>query len=410
MYFDFKSGKDKINYQNETMRHANYFDNFFSFNSLTVDDIYNFLFSNTTEDKKHSKVEISDMEEVLTSSWYSFNFSPELLDNFLKKIDRQRFINFCNTEEKLEFFKTLLKFCLYRALDEDFSFESKLIFDDEIKYTEHMFNLSDSGDMLYFFRGQEDFSWNITPSLIRNLKVAKGHGLYIDINSMYSLYSENNYSNSLKEKYNKTFEKRPVIYARDINYYFLSWMQHAVSYSPLVDFTSDYAVASSFAVRANNPNLFLYNDSAIYILELSKYYKICTDVKEVDKIISSMHISFLKKKIRPGKKIRLQDTNNRKHILDFSTYDKIIDELIPEFIIIDIPTNDRMLRQKGKFVLFYNYVAVKGEMFRSLANKLHLEKHKIFVKDKAPLLQWLDKNKPDIKNSYLMNPYTFFND
>ena len=165
-----------------------------------------------------------------------------------------------------------------------------------------MFNLSDSGDMLYFFRGQEDFSWNITPSLIRNLKVAKGHGLYIDINSMYSLYSENNYSNSLKEKYNKTFEKRPVIYARDINYYFLSWMQHAVSYSPLVDFTSDYAVASSFAVRANNPNLFLYNDSAIYILELSKYYKICTDVKEVDKIISSMHISFLKKKIRPGKK------------------------------------------------------------------------------------------------------------
>ena len=85
MYFDFKSDKDKINYRNETKRHANYFNNFFSFNSLTADDIYNFLFSNTTEDKKHSKVEISDMEEVLTSSWYSFNFSPELLDNFLKK-------------------------------------------------------------------------------------------------------------------------------------------------------------------------------------------------------------------------------------------------------------------------------------------------------------------------------------
>ena len=326
------------------------------------------------------------------------------------KNDVNGFEIFCREKDKLNFFRALVKHCLYKALHNDFNFEPKINSNDEITYLKDIIRLQEDSFSLFFFRGHENISWEISPSLIRNLNAFNGKGLYLDIDSICELYNERGYSNSLISKYIKFFKGCPIKNSTIIDYHFFAWMQHAVSYSPLVDFTSDYMIALSFAIKANNPSTFLYDDSSVYILELPGDYNVCKDINRINKIITKMHIVVLKSRIKPGTTSNLKDVEGNTHIIDFSSYSKIVDELVPNFIIIDIPTNDCMIRQRGKFILFYDYVSVGGKMFLVLGNKFSFIRHKILAKDKVALLEWLDKNAPDIKNSYLMNPYAIFND
>lgn len=404
--FDFILNTKKINEKIQKMDLRKYFDDFFTFNNLDAINIYNFLFLKEIDEKEDDEnkvnIRVSDINCILIKSWHDFEFSNEMLISLEGNIDIDYFItSFCNTKDKLVFFRTLLKYVLYSSLKLDLNFCYKQVAKDEIDYTEGMIQIQKENTCM--FRGESNYAWNIIPSLVRNITLK--NGLYIDYQSLFKLYEERNYPLSLIEKYKSYFGK--ICY---IDYKFLSWMQHSISYSPLVDFTTDYRVALSFAVKANNPNNFMFDDSAIYIIDFSHNDNFITDENQVNNIISSMHIAVLNSKIKPGSVLNIKDLNGNIHLLNFKSYKNIINQLIPKYLIIDIPTNDRMIVQKGKFLLFYNYVVVNGKMFSTINNNIHIFKHKILANDKPALLKWLHDNSKEIIYSYLMDPYKFFND
>ena len=81
-----------------------------------------------------------------------------------------------------------------------------------------------------FFRFESQYLWDISPSLIRNLNV-KGD-LDISYETLLKLYSENGFDGSLINKYKKFFAESSNTESFNIDYKFLAWMQHSVSYSP----------------------------------------------------------------------------------------------------------------------------------------------------------------------------------
>ena len=83
-----------------------------------------------------------------------------------------------------------------------------------------------------WYRGQSNFKWDLIPSFFRGIN--KKGVTQIDLNRIYDDYSDF----GLIDKAAQT-----IGYSR-IDYNFLSFMQHAVSFSPLIDFTSDPVVAT----------------------------------------------------------------------------------------------------------------------------------------------------------------------
>ena len=417
--FDWENGLKLISSEFKNVKSKKYYDSFFSFESLDLKNIYEFLFVNKVYSTSKTiggftqKREVSDVGQIFKQLMEFVDFPMEVVKMF--KMQKASADGFCNYFGKinnaLPFFNAAAKYCLYSALNADFPFDDASIKADGIvssgipsdKPFDHI-------DHVFMFRGQENFSWWLTPSLIRDIEIEKGDGLLIDINSMFGLYNENGFSDSLREKYNRCFPNRKVISPSDIDYRFLSWMQHSVSFSPLLDFTSDPNVALRFALRASHPSSFLFSDSALFTLALPNDFKIYMNEEEVNQIISKMIVLALKMKIKPGTIVNVFDLYGNCYPLDFRSYYSILWWLIPNFAVINIPTNDRMLRQRGKFILFYDYVSVRGKMFLALEDEFYISRTKIAKKQKDSVLKQLNSNFPDLKMSYLMNPYSYFDD
>ena len=379
-----------------------YYDLFFSFRDLTKKMILNFFRDEENRPnferiyaylRKQIAEHIEEQIALLDWPFQSLYGLLELIDRFYSDFGH--------------FFKMLTKYIFYSLLDEDLKFDSHNV---TIGKSLFSLNVNQKLNSLRLYRGQSNFSWGIQPSLIRDLKPLKLRGLYLNSTSLECLYAEHDYKNSLLNKYMSCFGNKAS--GNIIDYKFLAWMQHAIAFSPLLDFTTSLPIAITFAVPANNPNYFSFTDSAIYTLDVS--YKdniyLQKDEKKLNSIIKDMYIVYLGEKIRIGSYKTVFDCKGEPHYLDFTSYKKVLDQILPKYLIIDIPTNDRMRCQKGKFLLFYDYVSVNGEMFAVMDDRLSLEKYRIPIILKAPLLETLNSLRPNIRKSYLMNPYTIFDD
>ena len=250
-----------------------------------------------------------------------------------------------------------------------------------------------------WFRGQSNVDWGILPSFFRNMKLN-----LVPITVNYD-YMVNDYTQkSLKNRYSDIFDKS------FIDYEFLAFMQHSVSYSPLIDFTESHIVATSFAVGNtgdfNNYNL---NDSSLFELkvnELEKYVRKIDNIGELNSLIKSMEVYICDKYIL-GTPI-----GNKK----INTFDDIIEVLTPKFVLIDIPTNDRMKYQKGKFILFYDCLITNNTILYNLNEKLKLKKYVIKTENKIRysnpdnIHDFILRTYPQYKCSYMLNPYNWFED
>ena len=289
--FDFTSTTKKLKAAIKEIANTQYYDSLFTFNGLSSTIIFNFVF----KDENFSGFEKYICSLPTIESTYKC-LNKELLCRCKNK---DTFNKIYKESKNSEFFKILTKYLLYKRLNDKFEFEVEKDSDSEKDFAEKMIANQKQGDACIMFRGQQNYAWELAPSLIRNLTVPKGKGLFLDASSLRFLYNEGGFGNSLLSKYEKCFDNGPYVPNFTVNYRFLAWMQHAVSYSPLLDFTSSYPVALSFAIKENNPSNFLYDDSAIYILKLSNTDEIKQE-QEVDDILNKMHIVVLKGKIKPG--------------------------------------------------------------------------------------------------------------
>lgn len=413
--YNFEELVNKINIKIRELPSTAHYDQFFSFKSLGKEEFYNFAFGNDNLPKFEIFKDIGHIGivKMLVETWHRLNLPSELLTKIFRNgmiRDSKEFFEEKNINE-ITFYRALIKYILYSTLDRNFEYSLEDLPQSEIDFAKYM-NSKNKNKDVYFFRGQSDYSWKIVPSLIRNLKFDQD--LYINQNTLYEIYNENGYSNSLLSKYNKCFKNLKIDRPAKVDYRFLAWMQHAVSFSPLVDFTSDYNVALTFALSPSNPCSFIYKDSAIYLLSVSRHCFVNKVIRmnKANEAISKINICLLKSKIEVGKKKVIYDAYGITHTLDFTSCKKISEYILPKFLIIDIPTNDRMKVQKGKFMLFYDCLLINGKMVSPFGDKLEnmFHKHRICDKDKSSLLDWLHQNYPEMKESYLMDPYLIFRD
>lgn len=245
-----------------------------------------------------------------------------------------------------------------------------------------------------WYRGQTNASWPLIPSFFRNTDDTKIWTWEEILNE----YDRKPSSPSLVSKLTEV-DINPV----DNPYKFIAFIQHAISYSPLIDFTKNSRVALSFAL-SNSAKIseFYKSDACIYELDISNF-RVLTDKSEIDEKIRSSKIQIIK----DGGSIMNIITNAM--WIDLMSVDNE-----SRVHLINVPTNDKMLYQKGVFALFDNVIVIGNEMFFSKTNiaffRENLKKYIIKTDAKEKLLSSLLEDTPQYHYRYLSNPYLFLED
>jgi len=183
-----------------------------------------------------------------------------------------------------------------------------------------------NNDGKHWYRGQSDYTWHLTPSMFRNLSNVFTKETSINIKTIEQIYSYN----GILKKWEDVFKEKKI------DYKFLSYMQHSISYSPLLDFTADFPTAVSFSLsNRGSVNDFAYKDSAVFEIEVEKNQMINAEKDDLPAIFS---IDYIPQKYIIGTSIL------GKPMLK---YDDIITALTPKFVMIDTESNDRMRYQRG---------------------------------------------------------------
>lgn len=249
----------------------------------------------------------------------------------------------------------------------------------------------------YFFRGQTNYEWSLIPSMIRNLN----DNVKINMNFLNKKYL----TLKLKDKYHKMFDKNKI------DYLFLSFMQHACSYSPFIDFTKSNIIGLSFALsNPNSFNDFTNKNSSLFIVSIDCSEILRSEEKINEFLQEEYQLIYLDRKtLGFGENVSFKE-NEEEKILFLSDFKTIINLLIPKYKLIDLPTNDRMKYQKGVFLVFYGCICVNDTIFYQLNNKFKLLKLKINKMNKRIYLEKIYKKYRFYDPEHLMKPYLYFNE
>lgn len=259
---------------------------------------------------------------------------------------------------------------------------------DSEKDYESLLNSFEKGDMgNNYFRGQSNAKWNIVPSFLRGVDQSKTKVIkYSDVIKRYDQID-------VIDKYEK------VISNKYLPYELLSFFQHSISQSPLVDFTSNFIVASYFAL--NNYvqiNDFYNNDSAIFVLRNGKDKFKLKEITDDD--LRNLKIGIYKQGYRT-----------------FEDYKTIFIEMgrlsgtNADTFFSDKVTNDRMRYQSGSFIYFNNIIINDVNNTNITINTGHQITKLVISKNiKRAILKSLKEKHPEFSIKYLMNPYDYFND
>lgn len=293
---------------------------------------------------------------------------------------------------------TLTYYYLQKSVNDDY--KKKMTKEDLDSYI-----VKNSEEDKIWYRGQSDFSWELIPSFLRDIKEeVKIDGIYL-----YDDYIEK----KLVEKYNKVFNEE----LKSINYEFLSFMQHSVSYSPLLDFSDSPLVAISFALSNNNQfNNYYRNHSSMFELEcrqetdVNKISQLKYDIKSTAKLF---YADSLEKIDLIMKNIDIRYCNSyviSDYFKVIPTIFEVLNSLTPNVVMIDIPTNDRMKYQQGKFILFDNFVCINNNIFYELNRNFAIRKIKIENRSKDKIREEIRKNHQPYTITNLLDPYNYFNE
>lgn len=269
---------------------------------------------------------------------------------------------------------------------------------------------SENTPYIEWFRGQTDYSWGLLPSFFRGLDAK--NDLYVDASYICHAYNKN--GRNLEQEYLTHI-------GGGVNnlYEMMAFMQHATSCSPLLDFTRDYHIASSFAV-SNYDRIHDFNakDASIYVLETNAQ-KIIHQEKEINDCLKDYWVLYSKNPIVLGKRMSFLKVDQQGQPMGQReektvwTFQAVLDLLKPSFYLIDIPTNDRMKFQKGTFILFTHFLMIGQQIFYNLNPNLYLWKVKIRADNighhkKTAILDDIRQRNRQYQMEYLLDPYSFF--
>ena len=230
-------------------------------------------------------------------------------------------------------------------------------------------------------------------------------GELFDIRKLYQKY----FNCNLIDKFNETIADKTIVSYLDLNYEFIAYTQHALAYSPLIDITKKIEIALQFALgNKANINDFFGKDAALFAFSIPDHSYL--DNTNVDTFFKKyFKVKILNKKIKPGTIMYVVDCYGKSEKVDFRTIHNIINELRPDFKVVEFATNDRMRYQSGKFIIFYNYTLVNGRILFSLNPDLDVRQYKILVKSKKGIYNKINNDYTQLNMEYLLDPYLYFN-
>lgn len=362
-------------------------------------EYFNFILKLIEEKIKDYYKKNNDYTEVFKFD-YSKKYAKEFYSN---QFNHNSFIEFLNNilYEDEEFVKKYLsnseQFYIENNIDRilssiDNPIKNKLVvstlifkISPEKKYVdENILEIKNQNGFEGYYRGQSDYRWNLTPSYFRGLKNDK----YVDVNELYNTY----YNEGLLTKWKNIFRKDEKITIE-----FLSFMQHAISFSPFIDFTKDIDIALAFALKNRmSLNEFYNNDSSVFSLKINEKNPEKINDKN-DLILDDFYINYISK-------YNIGSDINHKKVECFSD---IIDELTPKYYFITNQNSDRMKRQNGQLLFFYNFTCVGGYIFPNLNHDLRIKKYIIKKENKKELYKNIQEDNSLALES-LLDPYLCF--
>lgn len=337
-------------------------------------------------------------------SFFEFLSTQDLLiDNTKVFVSKDRIIEYINSEEgKLSDTKTKLYYLLKLAFVVAFYQRLFERLDKKIDNIESLEGVKNFEDY-HYFRGQTDFEWRMSPSILRNLKL----DIVLDDNYYFKLLNEI----GLEQKFNDLI--KPTGFSVENKYNKYAFIQHSCSYSPFIDFTKDSIIATSFALsNSNRLNDFRNADSSIICMRFRE--------ERIENIIKDKKTarSFIKNDLKLkvlnsdffvfGKTYELTNSDETKVSLHIDSIDKLLDAMTPKYKVLDIPTNDRMIYQKGLFICFYDCLCLKDFIAYELCPDLFFTKVCIQKRKKRGILERIYKNYRQYDPEHLMDPYLFF--
>lgn len=255
------------------------------------------------------------------------------------------------------------------------------------------FELTNNENHVIWYRGQSDSSWNIIPTMFRDNKLTKLWTWNEILNELSSKPQRNSVASKLSE-INLDIQEQP--------YRTMAYIQHAISYSLLIDFTKSKDVSLSFALTKRSSLSSYYNtDSCVFELSMPQK-SVISDLNQINKVILNSKVQVI---------------NQNEYIvkmLENEMWIKLIKGNSSVIHLLDFPTNDRMLYQKGTFALFDNAIIIGGEVFLSYDKvkylKEHLVKKVIQYQRKEVMLKTLLRKSPQYHQRYLMDPYLYLDE
>jgi hypothetical protein len=260
-----------------------------------------------------------------------------------------------------------------------FSFEDIKSYKELEKYN--------SSDRKYWYRGQSDYDWKLIPSYYRSLGKKD---VIVDYDYLKRDYDEMRISRKLYS----IFDDDTIDYEK------LSFIQHSLAITPLLDFTRNIYSATSFAVgNYENPRKLSEDNAAVYLIDIESSERI-TSSSQATSLIQGLRVQYI------GSRPRIATLIRSSFWREF-----LIGTLHSEFHLIDIKTNDRMRIQDGTFVLLDKVLFIGNDLI--VSTKEHkvlskiITKLKISHKDRLSIYKHVMSN--DSKHHFLkmMNPYEF---
>ncbi len=363
------------------------------FEFKSVQDLYEDIEEEINKNRKFKKITfenilqlLGDFDKIVFKDFYDDEKYADLsqivfqLDLALRRFDVA--ISFADRNIKLYTFYVLFLLYLSFGYNTISSIKTQNIelFESNIKA--QLLNYKNKNRQIFWYRGVSDCSYDLIPSMYRSLP--KGKHVIIDNKKITELYQQNN----LSSEYGKIFPSQST----DKDEFF-AYMQHSIAFSPLLDFSNNICVATSFALAYNNPTEFNNVDSGLYLLvrNENKY-----------KGRTPFNIDVF------TRKLRIDDTIHGKPLI-YCT----IEDFYVNYTVIDKASNDRMRYQQGVLLKIFKAVFVNGKLLFPQSSSLLIKTKIQCVRNsgidyKSKILSNLVKKQPYYSIEYLMNPYLWF--
>ena len=305
---------------------------------------------------------IDNFKKIITSGEYCV--SDKIINEFLHSF-------LFNSKHKNFYYEYVYLYILI-VLSCCFKKPTILNFSDYTKKSYEMYKRVNNANI--FCRGVSNSNYDLIPSMYRDL-IKNKINIIVDDDYIDELYRAKRLTNMYKD----LISKEPIGKA------FYSFMQHSISYSPLLDITKSLEIALSFATyNQSSVNNYENIDAAIYMFE---------DVESTN---------------RQGRKIQI--IPNKIKVTD-SIFDKKIylcdlEDFKMEYEIISEMTNDRMKYQQGQFVNIMKAVIINNRI--CIPNNKNITKYIIKSKEIKDYYSYICKNHDRYRFEYLMDPYLYF--